>query len=194
MDRSRTMTKKTTTGTRLRGRAITALVAAASAVAVTAVPAAAQEAPRVCVSDDFKIIENDRRAAAGTAYVEFAMMRIGGEGEADAPRREPCSLYRELDVYWVDQQDRRVGAWAVYDGEPGEPFVLGPEETAVLTVAQPGAANYDPQVCEPTRVRGLQVGFDLGDGGVHAPTGGRDTVCANPEVGVPRYRVEPHGY
>ncbi|ASU86006.1 hypothetical protein CDO52_03300 [Nocardiopsis gilva YIM 90087] len=171
---------------------------AAPAVALGAVPAAAQSTTdagsasddiRWCRSDDFKIIENTRGAAAGTVYIEFAMIRIGGEGEANKPRQEPCLLDDRFGVHWIDDyQGDRVGAWAEYTEPNREPFVLEPEGVALMTLAQPSHGNYDPEVCEPSRVAGIQVylGFHETGGGVYAPTGGKDTVCANPDVGAPR--------
>ena len=188
------------------GRALAAVLAASVLTTLATAPAAAAgpadapagasgEKPRLCVSEDFKLIENGRTAAAGTTYIEIAMDRIGGEGEANAPRREPCSLYRRLDVSWADDYEgSTVGAWAEYDGEPGEPFVIEPGGHAIMTLAQPGHGNYDPGVCEPTPVDGVRVRFDLADDGAYLPTGGGDTVCANPEVAVPRYTVEPSGF
>ncbi|MDA8369676.1 MAG: hypothetical protein M0026_07375 [Nocardiopsaceae bacterium] len=173
--------------------AMTVGIPMAAAQADVATPA--DDDMRFCTSEDFKIIENEREAAAGTTYIEFAMLRIGGEGDANAPRQEPCIMHHGLDVYWIDEfEGDRVGAWAEYDGEPGEPFVLEPEETALLTLAQPNYQNYDPDVCDPAEVAGIQVQLDLGDGGTYASTGGQDIVCANPEVAVPRFSVAESPY
>ncbi|RKS09145.1 uncharacterized protein DUF4232 [Nocardiopsis sp. Huas11] len=177
--------------TALAGLCAAALAAPVLAAAAPAAAAADTET-RQCVSGDFKIIENDRGAAAGTTYIEFAMIRIGGSGGSDDPAEEPCSLYRDLGVSWVDHyQGSTVGAFATYDGEQGEPFVVEPGGTATLTLAQPNPGNYDPEVCDPTDVAGIRVQWDMADEGAYASTGARDTMCANPDVAVPRYTVEP---
>ncbi|MFD6953625.1 MULTISPECIES: DUF4232 domain-containing protein [unclassified Nocardiopsis] len=176
--------------TRARGAAVAAAVALACGPMVTAAPAsaAAQESMRDCTVSDFAIVENERRAAAGTAYIEFTMTRTG---EGDTPAQEPCNLYRHASLSWVDAEGERVGAWAEREGGGGS-FTVDPGGTALLTVAQPNPGNYDPRVCEPAPVTGIEVSLYIAEAPVHVPTGGGDTACANPEVAVPRYTVEPH--
>ncbi|MGW5878436.1 DUF4232 domain-containing protein [Nocardiopsis terrae] len=181
------MTGKTTTTARVRTRIAVLTAAMIAAPAAVAVPAAAQEPMRDCVVSDFEIVENERRAAAGTAYIEFTMTRTG---EGETPAQEPCNLYRYASLNWVDDQGERVGAWAVREGG-GDSFTVEPERTALLTVAQPNPDNYDPQLCVPTPVAGIEVSLYIAEAPVTVPTGGHDTACANPEVAVPRYTIEP---
>ncbi|MFC4565122.1 hypothetical protein ACFO4E_24970 [Nocardiopsis mangrovi] len=170
--------------------AVPAAVAAAAAPA-QAVPVPEGGAPtatRPCLARDFKIIENSREGAAGTTHIEFALIRItGGPDDPDNPTHQPCLLKREHKVQWVNDDEEPVGAEATFEGDPGDPFLIPVEGTARLNLAQPNAGNYDPEVCEPTDVRGIQVWF--ADGATVAPTGGQDTVCANSEVAIPRYSV-----
>ncbi|GAB2489407.1 DUF4232 domain-containing protein [Nocardiopsis aegyptia] len=186
------MTRKTTTTARARTRiaVLTAAMVAAPAVgAATAAPAAAQESMSDCVVTDFSIAETDRRAAAGTAYIEFTMTRTG---EGETPAGEPCNLYRYANLIWVDDQDEPVGAWAEREGGSGS-YTVEPDGTVLLTVAQPNPANYDPELCEPTPVSGLAVSLYIAEQTVTVPTGGHDTACANAELAVPRYSIEPGG-
>lgn len=188
--------------TRSRAWAVRCLLGAAVAVPALAVgaplaaaeatgePPAERAATRPCVTGDFKIIENDRKAAAGTTYIEFAMIRIGGDGDA---QNEPCDLSRRVGTHWIDEYNGdRVGSWAEYgDGTDRPSFVVEPGGQAMLTVAQPNPANYDPAECDPRDVAGIQVYLEFeGDDGTYAPTGGKDVMCANEGVAVPRVSVE----
>ncbi|WP_053614993.1 DUF4232 domain-containing protein [Nocardiopsis sp. NRRL B-16309] len=186
------MTRKTTTTARVRTRLAVLTAAMIAAPAVAAVPAAAATAPESmpdCTVSDFEIVETDRRAAAGTAYIEFTMAR---NGEGETPAEEPCHLYRYANLIWVDDQGELVGAWAEREGGSGS-YTVEPDGTVLLTVAQPNPANYDPELCEPTAVSGLAVSLYIAEEPVVVPTGGHDTACANAEVAVPRYTIEPGG-
>ncbi|PSK92320.1 hypothetical protein CLV63_11879 [Murinocardiopsis flavida] len=177
--------------------AIGAPLAAAQPAAdpsASAAPPASHAEARPCVTGDFKIIENDRKAAAGTTYIEFAMIRIGGDGD---PQNEPCDLSRRVGTHWIDEYNGdRVGSWAEYgDGTDRPSFVVAPGGQALLTVAQPDPANHDPADCDPRDVAGIQVYLEFeGDGGTYAPTGGRDEMCAVEGAAVPRVTVEEWPY
>ncbi|WP_143832975.1 MULTISPECIES: DUF4232 domain-containing protein [Nocardiopsis] len=186
---ARTFEEQTARRARAGGAAIAAAMIAVPAVVAAAPPAAAQGSVRDCAVSDFAIVESGRGAAAGTAHIEFTMTRTG---EGETPAQESCTLYRYVGLNWVDAGGERVGAWAEREGEGGS-FTVEPEGAVLLTVAQPNPGNYDPQVCEPTPVTGVEVSLYVAEAPVHVPTGGGDTACANPEVAVPRYRIEPSG-
>ncbi|GAA3760183.1 hypothetical protein [Salinactinospora qingdaonensis] len=181
------------------GVALTVAAVATGAAPATAQPSAPSEREnthlRPCRSDDFTIIEDERGAAAGTIYIEFAMIRTGGDSEAAT---QPCELSDRVDVYWTEEPGgARVGSWAEYSSDTrGRTFVVEPQGMALLTLAQPNPRNYPTRACRPVPVSGIEVFVNVGDGSgsSYAPTGGKDLMCSAQGVGVPRVSVAEWPY
>lgn len=144
----------------------------------------------LCQSEDFTIYETGSGAAAGTIYVTFALDRRGVD-----THDEPCLMYDRFGVHWTEYSGGdQVGGWARYDHEIRDPWLVGPDDHAVLTLAQPNPGNYDPEECEPAVAHGVRAYLEFHDDpGVDGATDSAVSVCANPEVGTPRMVVEPSG-
>ncbi|MFY7068770.1 hypothetical protein ACOQFV_23180 [Nocardiopsis changdeensis] len=162
-------------------------LAAAAALAGGAAHAGEGEDPRPCRSDDFRVTEIDRGAAAGTMYVEFGLDRTGGG--------DPCLMSDRFGVHWTDVPGGdRVGEWARYSEEIRDPWVVPGDGRALLTMAQAEPGNFDPGDCgEVLTATGITVYQEFhGDPGVHGELSAPVRVCEL-EAGAPSMSVSPDG-
>lgn len=103
----------------------------------------------LCRSADLKLSLGKGDGAAGTVWRPLRFTNVSGT---------PCVVRGFPGVSYVAGEDgHQVGAAAYRDGSKGAAVTLAPGKTAYAAVGFTQVANYDPEDCRPTAVRGLRV-------------------------------------
>lgn len=106
-------------------------------------------AATLCESSDLELSLGRGDGAAGTVWRPLRFTNVSDS---------PCVIQGFPGVSYVAGEDgHQVGAAAYRDGKKGAPVTLSEGETAFSAVGFTQVANYDPDDCEPTKVRGLRV-------------------------------------
>lgn len=125
---------------------------AASGGTAGAGTAAAQTAagnPDRCTTAELKGSLGPAEGAAGSVLVTLLLTNTG---------KRTCELTGFPGVSYVAGDDgHQVGPAATMSGERGGQVRLAPGASAGADLKLVNVANYDPQVCQPTAVRGLRV-------------------------------------
>lgn len=105
--------------------------------------------PAACTVAELKMSLGESEGAAGTTYRALVFTNSG---------TVPCVLEGMPRVAFVAGDDRhRVGAPATPVGARGPAVTLEAEAAATAPVGFVNIGNFDPEICEPTVVRGLRV-------------------------------------
>ncbi|KUP98617.1 DUF4232 domain-containing protein [Thermobifida cellulosilytica] len=163
---------------RRTARSWTLLGAVLAATALVCVPAQAGGPGggdlRHCGKGDLKAVEERRVTALDVTVVEFSLLHV--------ENGQTCLMPGRVEVHWVDADLREVGGWAVQAEEPPEPFPLAPGQSASWTLYQADPDRFDPAVCRPADVVGIEIFLWGEPEGTYVGMGPGQRVCADPEV------------
>ncbi|WP_246009644.1 DUF4232 domain-containing protein [Actinokineospora cianjurensis] len=102
-----------------------------------------------CKVSELKLAVKDGDAAAGTVFRKLVFTNAG---------TRTCVIQGFPGVSYVTGDDgHQVGPAAYRVGTKGAPVRLEPGSSATSDVGFVNVRNYDPQVCQPTPVRGLRI-------------------------------------
>lgn len=129
--------------------------------------------PQDCRTANLKVTLGHSEGATGHTYLPIIFTNIG---------KQTCTMVAWPGVSYVTGNNgHQVGQAAQRDGSRGSAVTLKPGEVASAMVDQVQVQNYDPQVCQPTQVRGLRIYPPHNTASVFIPESNAQ-ACANTTI------------